>query len=326
MHMTRCRAMKILPAMLLATAAGSAAAQGAYPAKPVRWIVPSGAGAPGDVVARTIGQRLGEALGQPIIVDNRPGAAGQLGLGLAARAAPDGYTMVSVNAAFAIHESLYPKLPYDAAKDFTAVTQTPSSPLLLVSHPSVPVKTPKELVALARAKPDMLSYGSSGSGSPQHLGMEMFTSMTRTKMVHVPYKGPPQAVADLLSGQVALAIAALSATLPHVRAGRLNALGVTSLKPTAFAPDIPSIAQSGFPGFEVEFWMGVLVPSAVPGEIVTRLNGEIVKILQTPDTVTRFRDQGFTIFHSTPQQFDAFIKAEIQKWARVVKESGAKAD
>lgn len=334
MRVTPCRTRTVLLTASLAAsaaalqplAASNAHAQGAFPVKPVRWIVPAPAGGPGDIVARTIGQRLSELLGQQVLIDNRPGAAGQLGLGIASKAAPDGYTIVNVNAAYAIHESLYPKLPYDAAKDFAAVTQTPSSPLLLVSHPSVPVKTPKELVALARAKPGLITYASSGNGSPQHLGMELFTSITQTKMVHVPYKGPPQAVADLLGGQVALAIAALSATLPHIRAGRLNALGVTSLKPSTFAPDIPAVAQSGFPGFEIEFWMGVLVPAAVPGEVVTRLNGEIVKILQTPDTVNRFREQGFTIFSSTPQQFDAFIKAEIKKWAKVVKDSGAKPD
>ena len=326
MRLDTSSARKILPAVLLATAAGSALAQGTYPVKPIRWIVPASAGGPGDIVARTMGTRLGEIFGQQLLIDNRPGAAGQLGLGIAAKAAPDGYTLVNVNAAYAIHESLYSKLPYDAAKDFAAVTQTPSSALLLLSHPSLPVKTPKDLIALARAKPGFITYASSGNGSPQHLGMELFSSMTGTKMVHVPYKGPPQAVADLLGGQVALGIVALSATLPHVRSGKLNALGVTSLKPSVFAPDIPAIAELGLPGFEIEFWMGVLVPAAVPREIVNRLNGEMVKVLKTPDIMERFREQGFTVFSSTPQQFDAFIKAEIRKWAKVVKESGAKPD
>lgn len=326
MRITLGSAKKTVPAVLLAIAAGSTIAQSAFPSKPIRWIVPGSPGAPGDIVARTIAQRVGEIFQQQILVDNRPGAAGQLGLGIAAKAAPDGYTLVSVNAAYAIHESLYSKLPYNAAKDFAPVTQTPSSPLLLVSIPSLPAKTPRELVALAKAKPGQITYASSGNGSPQHLGMEMFSSMTGTKMVHVPYKSPPQAVTDLLGGQVSLGIVALSATLPHVRTGKLNVLGVTSLKRTMFAPDIPTIAESGFPGFEIEFWMGVMVPAAVPREIVTRLNSEIVKTLQMPDIKERFTDQGFTIFSSTPQQFDAFIKAEIRKWATVVKESGAKAD
>jgi tripartite-type tricarboxylate transporter receptor subunit TctC len=320
------KARMILPVALLSAAAANAEAQGSWPAKPVRWIVPAPAGGPGDVVARTIGQRMAEVVGQQILVDNRPGAAGQLGLGIAAKAAPDGYTLVNVNASFAIHESLYAKLPYNASRDFAAVTQTPSSPLLLVSIPSLPAKTPKELIALARAKPGVITYASSGNGSPQHLGMELLSSMTGTKMVHVPYKGPPQAVSDLLGGQVSLGIVALSATLPHVRTGKLNAMGVTSLKRSIFAPDIPSVAESGLPGFEIEFWMGVMVPAAVPASIVGRLNSEIVRVLNTPDIRERFHEQGFTIYSSTPQEFDAFIKAEIRKWAKVVRESGATPD
>jgi tripartite-type tricarboxylate transporter receptor subunit TctC len=336
MRMNLCSAKTRLSAALLpsllasllaaAAAAGSAGAQGAYPNKPIRWIVPASAGGPGDIVARTIGTRLSEIFGQQILVDNRAGAAGQLGLGIAALAAPDGYTVVNVNAAFAIHESLYSKLPYNASKDFAAVTQTPSSDLLLLSIPSLPAKTPKELIALAKAKPGQITFASSGNGSPQHLGMELFSSMTGIKMVHVPYKGPPQAITDLLGGQVSTGIVSLSATLPLVRSGKLNAMGVTSLKRSAFAPDIPTVAELGLPGFEIEFWMGVLVPAAVPRDIVTRLNSEIVKVLQMPDIMERFREQGFTIFKSTPQQFDAFIKAEIKKWAKIVKESGAKPD
>jgi tripartite-type tricarboxylate transporter receptor subunit TctC len=190
----------------------------------------------------------------------------------------------------------------------------------------LPVKSPKDLVALAKSKPGQITYASSGSGSPHHLGVELLASAAGIRMIHVPYKGAAPAVTDLLGGQVSLGIVALSASLPHVRTGKLTALGVTSLKRTVFAPDVPTIAESGFPGYEVEFWMGVMAPSATPREIVTRLNSEIVKILQMPDVRERFHSQGFEIYSSTPQQFSAYIKAEIQKWAKVVKESGAKVD
>ena len=317
---------RILLSLALLVVAGSVTAQGVYPVKPIRWIIPAPPGGPADVVSRTVGQKLGEILEQQVVIDNRPGAAGQLGLGLAAKAPPDGYTVVMGNAAFAIHESLYTKLPYDLAKDFAPLSQLPSSPLLLVAHPSLPAKTPKELIALAKAKPEQITYASSGSGSPHHLGVELLSSMAGVKMVHVPYKGAAPAVTDLLGGQVSLGIVALSASLPHVKTGKLTALGVTSPKRTVFAPDILTVAEQGFPGYAVEFWMGALAPAATPREIVTKLNAEMVKILQMPDIKERFHSQGFEIYSSTPQQFDAYIKAEVQKWAKVVRESGAKAD
>ena len=326
MDITSGSARNLLAFAWLAAAAGGVMAQGTYPLKPIRWIIPAPPGGPADVVSRTVGQKLGEIFEQQVVIDNRPGAAGQLGLGLAAKAAPDGYTIVMGNAAFAIHESLYSKLPYDAARDFAPLSQLPSSPLLLVAHPSLPVKMPKELVALAKSKPGQITYASSGSGSPHHLGVELLSSMAGIKMVHVPYKGAAPAVTDLLGGQVSLGIVALSASLPHVKTGKLTALGVTLPKRTVFAPDIPTVAEQGFPGFAVEFWMGALAPAATPREIVTRLNAEMVRVLQMPDVKERFLSQGFEVYSSAPQQFDAYIKAEIQKWANVVKESGAKAD
>lgn len=316
----------VFPAALLVVAQVGAFAQGTFPIKPIRWIVSNPPGGPGDVVSRAIGQKLSENLNQQVVIDNRPGAAGQLGWGIAAKAAPDGYTIVMGNATFAIHASLYSKLPYDTVKDFAPLTLAPSSPLLLVAHPSLPAKTPKELIALAKSKPDQIVYASSGSGSPHHLGVELLSSMAGVKMVHVPYKGAAPALTDLLGGQVSLAIAALSASLPHVRTGKLNALGVTAPKRSAFAPEIPTVAESGFPGYAVEFWMGVLAPAGTPQEIVNKLNSEIVKILHMPEVTERFHSQGFEIFSSTPQQFAAYINAEIIKWAKVVKDSGAKAD
>lgn len=313
-----------IPAALFVSAVDRAYPQGSYPIKPIRWIVANPPGGPGDLVARTIAQKLSESLEQQVLVDNRPGL--HIGWGIAAKARPDGYTITMGNATFAIHASLYSKLPYDTVNDFSALSQAPSSPLLLVAHPSLPVKSPKELIALANAKPGQINYASSGSGSPHHLGVELLSSMAGTKMVHVPYKGAAPAVTDLLGGQVSLGIVALSASLPHVRTGKLTALGVTSPKRSAFAPDVPTVAESGFPGYAVEFWMGVLAPAGTPREIVNKLSSAIVRILRMPEVEQRFHNQGFEIFSSTPEQFAAYIKAEIVKWAKVVKESGARAD
>ncbi len=312
------------PAALLVNAVGGAVAQTTYPIKPIRWIVANPPGGPGDLVARAIGQKLSESLDQQVLVDNRPGL--HIGWGIASKARPDGYTITMGNATFAIHASLYSKLPYDTVKDFSPLTQAPSSPLLLVAHPSLPARSPKELIVLATSKPGQITYASSGSGSPHHLGVELLSSMGGIKMVHVPYKGASPAVTDLLGGQVSLGIVALSASLPHVRTGKLTALGVTAPKRSAFAPDVPTVAESGFPGYAVEFWMGVLAPAGTPREIVNKLSSEIVRILQTPEVKERFHSQGFEIFSSTPEQFAAYIKEEIVKWAKVVKDSGARTD
>lgn len=314
----------VFPAALLVNAVGESGAQNTYPIKPIRWIVANPPGGPGDLVARAIGQKLSESLDQQVLIDNRPGL--HIGWGLVSKARPDGYTITMGNATFAIHASLYSKLPYDPVKDFSPLSQAPSSPLLLVAHPSLPARSPKELIVLANSRPGQITYASSGSGSPHHLGVELLSSMGGIKMVHVPYKGAAPAVTDLLGGQVSLGIVALSASLPHVKTGKLTALGVTAPKRSAFAPEVPTVAESGFPGYAVEFWMGVLAPAGTPREIVNKLSSEIVRILQTPEVKQRFHNQGFEIFSSTPEQFAAYIKEEIAKWAKVVKDSDAKAD
>ena len=316
----------LLPAALLAVAAGNAMAQGAYPNKPIRWIVANPPGGPGDIVARTVGQKLSENLGQQVLVDNRPGVAGQVGTGIAAKAPADGYTLVTASVSIAIQPALYENIPYDATRDFAPITLLPASLLFLVAHPSMPARSPRELIALAKARPDQITYASSGSGSPHHLGMEILARAANVKMIHVPYKGAAPAVADLIGGQVSVGIVALSTSLPHVKSGKLHALGITSPKRSRFAPEVPTIAESGFPGYAVEFWMGVLAPAGTPQDIVNKLNGEIVKILQTPETRDRFHGQGFEIFTSTPQEFAAYLKAETAKWTKVARESGAKAD
>ena len=316
----------LLPTALLAIAATDATAQSAYPNKPIRWIVANPAGGPGDIVARTVGQKLSENLGQQVLVDNRPGVAGQLGTGIAAKAPADGYTLVTASVGIAIQPALYENIPYDANRDFAPITLLPASLLFLVAHPSIPAKSPKELIALAKARPDQITYASSGSGSPHHLGMEILTRQANVKMIHVPYKGAAPAVADLIGGQVSVGIVALSTSLPYVKSGKLHALGITSPKRSRFAPEVPTIAESGFPGYAVEFWMGVLAPAGTPQDIVNKLNSEIMKILQTAETRDRFHGQGFEIFTSTPQEFAVYMKAETAKWTRVARESGAKAD
>ena len=317
----------LLAAWVLATIAGAAYAQPSYPNKPIRLVVPFSAGGPTDVLARAIGQKLSDSLGQPIIVENRPGAGGNIASDYVAKAPPDGYTLVlGTVGTHAINASLYSKLPFDAVRDFTPVALVASATIVMVVHPSVPAKTVKELLALAKSKPHHLNFASPGSGTPQHLAGELFKTVAGVEMVHVPYKGAAPALTDLLGGQVSLGFVSLPAALPYVKAEKLVALGVTASKRSAVAPEVPTIAESGLPGYEVENWYGVLAPPGTPKEIVNKLNTEIIKLLQTQDIKERLSNQGFEILQSTPEQFAAFIKLELVKWAKVVKLSGAKAD
>jgi tripartite-type tricarboxylate transporter receptor subunit TctC len=320
----RCRAT----GALLATCAFSLVAHAQpYPSQPIKMIVPFTAGGTTDILARTIGQKLSESLHQPVIVENRPGAGGNIGADAVAKAKPDGYTiLMGTIGTQAINTSLYSKMPYDSARDFAPVTLVAIVPNVLMVHPSVPAKNVKELIALAKAKPGQLNFASSSTGGSPHLSGEMFKQMTGVDIVHVPYKGSAPAITDLLGGQVTLMFDNLPSGLPQVKAGKLRALGVTSARRSPAAPDIPTIAESGVPGYEVDSWFGILAPAGTPAEIVNKLNAEIVRILKLPDVNERLAEQGAQPVGDTPQHFAEHIRKETAKWAKVVKASGAKAD
>ena len=320
-------ALLFLAAAALAGIAGTASAQSAYPNKPLRFIVPFAAGGPTDVLARVIGQKLGESLGQPVVVENRPGAGGNIASDYVAKAPPDGYTLIlGTVGTHAINASLYSKLPFDTARDFAPIALVASATIVMVVHQSVPAATVKEFVALAKSRPHPFSMASPGSGTPQHLAGELFKTVTAVDMAHIPYKGAAPALNDILGGQVSVGFVSLPAALPHVKAGKLRALGVTAAKRSVVAPDVPTIAESGAPGYEVENWYGVLAPAGTPREIVNRLNAEIIKLLHAKDVKELLNNQGFEVLQSTPDQFAAFSKTEFEKWAKLVKLSGATAD
>ena len=325
MKTTSLRLQAVL-AIALASAAGGAFAQ-AYPSQPIKLIVPFTAGGTTDILARTIGQKLAEAWKQPVIVENKPGAGGNIGADSVAKAKPDGYTLVmGTIGTQAINQSLYEKMPYDSTRDFAPVTLVAVVPNMLVVHPSVPAKNVAELIALAKSRPGQLNFASSSTGGSPHLSGEMFKQMTGTEIVHVPYKGSAPAVTDLLGGQVSMMFDNMPSVLPQVKAGKLRALGVTSARRSPAAPEIPTIAESGVPGYEVDSWFGILAPAGTPKEIVAKLSAEIVKILQMPDVKERLAGQGAVPVGNTPEQFAEHIAKETAKWAKVVKTSGAKVD
>lgn len=309
----------------IAFAASMACAQ-TYPNRPVRLIVPYPPGGPVDILGRTVAQKLAESLGQNVLVDNRAGASGIVGTEVAAKAPPNGYTLVVAAMTLTIQHTLYPKLPYDLSKDFTAIASVAGGPLVLVIHPSVPVKNVKELIAFARARPGQLNYASPGSGSASHLSGEMLKTMAGIQVVHVPYKGGAPAVADLLGGHVTFMFNTISTALPHVRSGRLRGLGVTSALRSRAAPEIPTIAEAGVPGFESGTWYGITGPAGIPQNIVARLNAEINKSLEAPDMKEHIAGMGLETMGGTPERFAALIRDETVKWAKVVKASGARAD
>ena len=318
---------RVVSCVAAALISATASAQNPYPNKAIRWIVPFPAGGPSDVLARAIGHKLSEHWGQQVVIDNRSGAGGNIGTDLAAKAAPDGYTLLmGYVGPLTINPSLYRKMPYDTVKDFAPVTAIASSTLMLAAHPATSIRSLKELIARAKSGQSTLSFASAGNGTPAHLAGELVNAMAGIKIQHVPYKGAAPVVTELLGNQVPLGIAALPAVIQHVKAGRLNALGVSSAKRSIFAPDVPTIAESGLPGYEVENWQGLLVPAGVTREIVNKLHTETVKILQLQDVKDRLYGQGFEIGTSTPELFAAYLKADIVKWAKLVKSSGASID
>ena len=299
---------------------------GDYPSKPIRIIVPYPPGGFNDTLARTLGQKLTEKWGKPVIVDNRPGGGTTIGTNLAAKSAPDGYTLLIVSFAFAVNPALYASLPYDTARDFSPIVLAATTPNLLVVSPGLPVKSVKELVALAKSKPGKLNYASAGNGSSNHLSMELFKSLTGVDVVHIPYKGSAPAVTDLIGGQVDLMFDNVPNVLQQVKAGKLRGLAVSSKTRSPFAPDLPTVAESGLPGFDVSVWFGVVAPSGTPKAVVSQLNGEINRILKLAEIVALFHKQGVEPLGGTPVAFAAFLREQNTKWAKVVKDSGAKAE
>jgi tripartite-type tricarboxylate transporter receptor subunit TctC len=315
--------ISVLGAVATALTGGAACAQ-SYPAKPIRFIIPFAPGGPGDGLARILTPKLTEAWGQQILIDNRAGANSIVGTETAAHAPPDGYTLLMVTAGFSVNVTLYPKLPYDSLNDFAPVTTIAFGPGLLVVHPSVPARTVKELIALAKAKPGALAFASAGTGAPSQLAVELIKTMTGTDMVHVPYKGMAPGMTDLLGGQVQLSIPTISAAVPHVKTGRLRALGVTSAQRSPAVPEVPTIAEAALPGYEASNWYSILAPGGTPPAIVAKLNTELARILKLPDVRERMAVLGMEAHSMAPAEFAAYIRTEISKWAKVVKASGAK--
>ena len=287
-------------------------------------VVPSSAGGGTDIVARIITPKLSERLGQQVVVDNRPGAGTMIGGEVAAKSPPDGYTLFMGLSTLAINPAIYKKVPYDALRDFAPITQTVSAPNILVVHPSLPVKTVKELIAFARARPGQLNFASAGVGTNPHFSMELFLSMAKLKMVHIPYKGSAPAIIDLLAGHVGVMTATMLTGIPHVRSGRLRALGITGAQRSAAVPEIPTVAETGLPGYEAVQWYGLLAPAQTPRDIIAKLHGEMAGILRLPEIRQKFAGDGADAVGSTPEEFGRFIRSETEKWAKVVRDAGIK--
>jgi tripartite-type tricarboxylate transporter receptor subunit TctC len=297
-----------------------------YPVKPLRFIIPFPPGGGTDTMARVMAPKLSEALGQQVVVDNRGGAGATIGTEIAAKSPPDGYTLLLMTVTNAVGMSLYPNLKYDLVRDFAPVTRVATTPHILVVHPSVPARTVKELIALAKAKPGALVYSSSGAGTVSHLGGEYFAYLTGTKMLHVPYKGGGPSVAALLAGEVSTAFATMPSVISYVKAGRVRALAITTAQRSPSLPDLGTVIEAGIPNYDVGSWYGLSVPTGTSREIITRLHAETVKLLGLPDVKQRLDASGFEVITSTPEQYGDFVRAEVERWAKVVKISGARAD
>lgn len=298
----------------------------AYPDKPIRFIVPFAAGGGNDMIARLVGGKLTQSWGQQVVVDNRPGAGGNIAAEIAARSNPDGYTIFLFNSTNAIAVSLFKKVPFDPIKDFEPVILIATSPFALVVHPSTPAESVKDFIALAKARPGALTYASGGNGSSTHLAAEEFRQLAGLEMIHVPYKGGGPALIDVIGGRVTMYFASLPPSLPHIKAGRLRALGITSKQRSPLLPDLPTISEAALPGFESGASYGIVAPANSPKAIVRTINAEVARLLATPEVSSRLLSQGLQVAAGSPQDFGRFIKAEIAQWARVIKASGAKVD
>lgn len=318
--------MRVKWAVIAGLALTQAVGAYAYPTKPVRFIVPFPPGGGADLVGRVVGQKLGELWGQQVIVDNRAGAGGNIAAEITAAAAPDGYTLFQFNVANAIAPSVYKKLNYDPVKDFAAVTQLATSPFVLLAYPGIKAKNVQELVTMARAEPGKLSYASSGIGGASHLLGELFKAMSKTEIVHVPYKGAVPALNDIMSGRMHLMFVVPATATPHINAGRVRALGISSAKRSPLAPDIPTVSESGVAGFEGTTWYGVVVPATTPRDVVAKLNRDVRHVLQQPDIRERFTAQNVEVVTSTPEEFAQFIRSEMVKWRQVASAAGIRVE
>lgn len=326
MHSRRRREVLALAGAAFGTLTLPASAQ-SYPSKPIWLIVPFAAGGGSDIVARTVAQKLGEALGQPVLVDNKPGAGGNIGTDVAAKAAPDGYTIVmGVFGPIAVNPSLFGNLPYDPLRDFAPITQAVTVTNMLAVHPSVPAGTVKELIEYGRQHPGKLASATGGVGTAGHMASELFKSMTRLDMAVVPYKGAAPAVNDVLNGQVPITFEALLSTLPYVKTGKLKAIAVTTSTRSSLLPDIPTIAEAGLPGYDANNWYGFLAPARTPEPVIATLHREITKVLRMPDVTEKLASVGAEPVGNTPEAFSTVIRTDVAKWKRIVQETGAKVE
>jgi tripartite-type tricarboxylate transporter receptor subunit TctC len=312
----------VTAAILPQPAVHAQSAAQSYPSKPIRWIVPSSAGGANDVLARIVGQKLTQAWGQQVVVDVRPGAGGIIGSDLAAKAPPDGYTILIVAPGYALNPYFYKSLPYDTIKDFERITVLGVAPNVLVAHPSVPAKNVKELIALARSRPGQMNYASSGRGTGGHLCAELFQDLGKVRMVAVNYKGAGDATRAVVSGEVGLLFSATGAVMPMAQAGKLRMMGVTSIKRSALLPDVPTIAEQGLPGYDYLGWYGALAPAKTPGDILSKLHAEMVKAVRSPDVIERFAQFGFEPSGITPEEFTALVQSEMARWGKLLRAIG----
>jgi tripartite-type tricarboxylate transporter receptor subunit TctC len=318
--------MKLLLLLAALMAPIWAWAQDGYPARPIRFILPFPPGGGTDILGRLLAERLAANLGQPVVIENRGGAGGNVGAEAAARSAPDGYTIVLVAPSLAIGPTLYSKLNYDPVKDFAPISLVATVPNVMITHPSVPAQTLQEFIAYARSRPGALNFGSGGAGTSNHLAGELFNLLTGTKLVHIPYKGVNLAMQDVLAGNVHLVFIGIPAAAPHIKAGKLRALALVAPERSAALPEVPTVAQAGVSNFDVTTWYGVLAPAGTPRAIVTRLNAELVKVVHSPDVRERLAATGTEPLTSTPEEFAAYIQREIAKWGDVIRKAAVKAD
>ena len=326
MTLTKRRLLAAAFAGFAALATAAPALAQAFPGKPIKIVVPYAPGGPTDIVARIVGQKLSEQLGQPVIIDNKPGAGGNIGAEAVARAPGDGYTLLLVTTGHTINPSLYPKIAYDLKKDLVPVSQLTSGPMVVAVSPSLPVNSLQELIALAKAKPGTLNFASAGNGSSTHLAPELFSMMAGIKMNHIPYKGSAPGLADVMAGNTQVAFDFMISAIPHVRSGKLKGLATTGLVRSPAAPELPTVAEAGVPGFEVIGWNGLMAPAGTPREVVATLNAGVKKVLELPDVAERISGQGSSAHWSAPSDFGGFVQSEIAKWGKVVKTSGARID